>query len=223
MMHQLKDKIKIIFLYLFLLFSLSTIFNLETINSLGNFFKVKKIAIKDDIYRQEFINMIDQNIFYIRKENIIKVIEKFPILEKFKINKIYPNEISITLEETKPLAKIIIKNEIFIIGLNGNLFKGKNINYDIPIIEGNVELKKINSFLGKIQSSKFDISFIDKITFYPSNRWDIFFKNKTIIRLPSQNVNESLKHAQALFYEEDFKNKIIDLRIKNKIIVSNEY
>ena len=222
MMHQLKDKIKIIFLYLFLLFSVSTIFNLEATNSLGTFFKVKEIEIKDSIYRQEFIKMIDQNIFYINKESIVNLIEKFPILEKFKINKIYPNTISITLEETKPLAKIIIKNEMFIIGLNGNLFKGKNINYDVPIIEGNLELKKINSFLEKIQSSKFDLSFIDKIIFYPSNRWDIFFKNKTIIRLPSQNINESIKHAQVLFYKEDFKNKIIDLRIKNKVIVSNE-
>ena len=221
MMHQLKDKIKIIFLYLFLLFSVSTIFNLEATNSLRNFFKIKEIDIEDNIYRQEFIKMIDQNIFYIKKENIVNVIKRFPILEKFKINKIYPNKISITLEETKPLAKIIIKNEIFIIGLNGNLFKG-NINYDIPIIEGNLELKKINFFLEKIQSSKFDLSLIDKIIFYPSNRWDIFFKNKTIIRLPSQNINESIKHAQVLFYKEDFKNKIIDLRIKNKIIVSNE-
>ena len=166
--------------------------------------------------------MIDQNIFYIKKESVVNLIEKFPILEKFKINKIYPNTISITLEETKPLAKIIIKNEIFIIGLNGNLFKGKNINYDVPIIEGNLELKKINSFLEKIQSSKFDLSSIDKITFYPSNRWDIFFKNKTIIRLPSQNISKSIKHAEVLFYKEDFKNKIIDLRIKNKVIVSNE-
>ena len=221
MMHQLKDKIKIIFLYLFLLFSVSTIFNLEATNSLRNFFKIKEIDIEDNIYRQEFIKMIDQNIFYIKKENIVNVIKRFPILEKFKINKIYPNKISITLEETKPLAKIIIKNEIFIIGLNGNLFKG-NINYDIPIIEGNLELKKINFFLEKIQSSKFDLSLIDKIIFYPSNRWDIFFKNKTIIRLPSQNINESIKHAQVLFYKEDFKNKIIDLRIKNKVIVSNE-
>ena len=167
MMHQLKDKIKIIFLYLFLLFSVSTIFNLEATNSLGNFFKVKEIDIKDSIYRQEFIKMIDQNIFYIKKESIVNLIEKFPILEKFKINKIYPNTISITLEETKPLAKIIIKNEIFIIGLNGNLFKGKNINYDIPIIEDNIELKKINFFLEKIQSSKFDLSLVDKIIFYP--------------------------------------------------------
>lgn len=221
MMHQLKDKIKIIFLYLFLLFSVSTIFNLEATNSLRNFFKIKEIDIEDNIYRQEFIKMIDQNIFYIKKENIVNVIKRFPILEKFKINKIYPNKISITLEETKPLAKIIIKNEIFIIGLNGNLFKG-NINYDIPIIEGNLELKKINFFLEKIQSSKFDLSLIDKIIFYPSNRWDIFFKNKTIIRLPSQNINESIKHAQVLFNQEDFKNKIIDLRIKNKVIVSNE-
>ena len=161
MMHQLKDKIKTIFLYLFLLFSVSTIFNLEATNLLGTFFKVKEIDIKDNIYRQEFKKMIDQNIFYIKKESIINVIKQFPILEKFKINKIYPNKISITLEETKPLAKIIIKNEIFIIGLNGNLFKGKNINYDIPIIEGNLELKKINFFIEKIQSSKFDLSLVD--------------------------------------------------------------
>ena len=199
MMHQLKDKIKTIFLYLFILFSVYTIFNLEATNTLGTFFKVKEIDIKDNIYRQEFKKMIDQNIFYIKKESIVNVIKQFPILEKFKINKIYPNTLSITLEETKPLAKIIIKNEMFIIGFNGNLFKGKNINYDIPIIEGNLELKKINFFLGKIQSSKFDLSLIDKIIFYPSNRFYRFIKNKTIIRLPSQNIKESIKHAQVLF------------------------
>ena len=86
MMHQLKDKIKTIFLYLFLLFSVSTIFNLEATNSLGTFFKVKEIDIKDNIYRQEFKKMIDQNIFYIKKESIVNVIKQFHILktkEKF--------------------------------------------------------------------------------------------------------------------------------------------
>ena len=57
--------------------------------------------------------------------------------------------------------------------------------------------------------------------FFPSKRWDIEIKNGIIIKLPKSNVKKSLNQSFELLNDEKFKNiKIIDIRIKNQIILN---
>ena len=219
---QLIDKIKKIPIYIILLFFLSTTYNSQLAKNLNEIFKIKKVEIKNNLYKQEFSNLIDQNIFKINKKHVMNNIIKFPILEKFKINKIYPNTISISLIETKILAKFYIKEDLFYIGANGNIFKIKNDNHKVLLIEGNYNLNKFNLFLKNIMISNLNFDSIEKLIFYPSYRWDVVFENKTILKLPNKELQKNLQTAEILLQKDEFKGKVIDLRINNKVIVSNE-
>ena len=206
MMHQSIDKIKRIFIYILIFLFASTIFNFQILNSFLKLFKINKIQIKNIAYQKEFNFFEGQNIFNLNKRDVINVIAKFPNIEKFKINKIYPNQIRISLFETKPIGKI---------------FKGKD-SKNLPLIEGTLEMNKINNFLKKIQLSTFSLNKMEKLVYYPSNRWDVIFNDKTILKLPSEQITTNIKRAEILLSTKDFKSKVIDLRIKDKLILYNE-
>ncbi len=221
MIHQPTDKIKKIFVYILIFLFVSTIFNFQILNSFFKLFKINKIEIKNIAYQREFNFFVGQNIFNINKKDAISVIKKFPNIEKYKINKIYPNQIRISLFETKPIGKIFKNNELFIIGSNGKIFKGKD-SKNLPLIEGTLEMNKINNFFKKIQLSTFNLNKIKKLVYYPSNRWDIIFKDKTIVKLPSEQLTTNIKRAEILLRTKEFKSKVIDLRIKDRLILYNE-
>ena len=221
MMHQSIDKIKRIFIYILIFLFASTIFNFQILNSFLKLFKINKIEIKNIAYQKEFNFFEGKNIFNLNKRDVINVITKFPNIEKYKINKIYPNQIRISLFETKPIGKIFKNNELFIIGSNGKIFKGKD-GKNLPLIEGTLEINKINDFLKKIQLSTFNLNKIEKLVYYPSNRWDVIFNDKTILKLPSEQITTNIKRAEILLRTKDFKSKVIDLRIKDKLILYNE-
>ena len=164
---------------------------------------------------------IPVTVIKVEKGRVIDVITKFPNIEKYKINKIYPNQIGISLFETKPIGKIFKNNELFIIGSNGKTFKGKD-SKNLPLIEGTLEMNKINNFLKKIQLSTFNLNKMEKLVYYPSNRWDVIFNDKTILKLPSEQITTNIKRAEILLRTKDFKSKVIDLRIKDKLILYNE-
>ena len=79
-------------------------------------------------------------------------------------------------------------------------------------------LKKI------IDESKFQFEQIESFYYFPSNRWDIKTKDGFLIKLPEKNIAESLKFVTLIKIKEEFKDKkIIDLRISNQIVLSNEW
>ena len=219
-MHQSTDKIKRILIYILIFLFASTIFNFQILNSFLKLFKINKIEIKNITYQKEFNFFEGQNIFNLNKRDVINVVIKFPNIEKYKINKIYPNQIRISLFETKPIGKIFKNNELFIIGSNGKIFKGKD-GKNLPLIEGTLEMNKINNFLKKIQLSTFSLNKMEKLVYYPSNRWDVIFNDKTILKLPSEQITTNIKRAEILLRTKDFKSKVIDLRIKDKLILYN--
>ena len=116
MMPQLIDKKKKIYIYFFLLFFLSTIFNFNIKNFFEKNFKIINLESDDDFQVIELNNLINQNILNLNKNEIINYLENYPILNSFKINKVYPNTLKIELNKTKHLAKIIRNNKIFYIG-----------------------------------------------------------------------------------------------------------
>ena len=221
MTHQPTDKIKRIFIYILIFLFVSTVFNFQIFNSFLKLFKINKIEIKNIDYQKEFNSLVGQIIFNINKKDVISVITKFPNIEKYKINKIYPNQIRISLFETKHIGKIFKNNEFFIIGSNGKTFKGED-SKNLPFIEGTLEMNKINNFLKKIQLSNLSLNKMEKLVYYPSNRWDVIFKDKTILKLPSKQITTNIKRAEILLRKKDFESNVIDLRIKDRVILYNE-
>ncbi len=73
-----------------------------------------------------------------------------------------------------------------------------------------------------IDESQISFEEIESLYFFLSKRWDLKLRNNMIIKLPNDNIKESLKLASEFLYNNEFKDiKIIDARIKNQIILND--
>ena len=102
------------FIALFLLIILSTYNFTLNPNFIPNL-NIKKIIVKnneiinDDEIRKKLSFLYETNILFSDFDTIEKKIKEIDFIESFKIKKVYPNEIQITIREKKPIA--IIQNK----------------------------------------------------------------------------------------------------------------
>ena len=223
-MQQRKSK-KII-VYLFLLFLVGSINNINlnnlkfrdinNINIIGLNVNEKEILLKK-------IKSLDlDNIFFVNKKNIIDKIELNSLVEKYFIFKRYPSSLDINIEKTNFLAKINKNGKIFYLGSNGKLTKNDYSNNQLPFIFGNPDVIDFFRIKEIINKSKIPYTEIKNLYYFPSKRWDLELKDNTIIKLPNENTNLALKLALEFLYKNEFKdNKIIDARIKYQIILDD--
>jgi len=223
-MHQRKGK-KIL-IYFFLFFVVGSIQNIE-LNNL-RFNKIKNINVSglgnydDLILLQEIENLNLINIFLIDKNEISKKINLNNLVEKYEIFKRYPSSLDIKIQKTKFLAKINDSGKIFLVGSNGKLSENNFHNNQLPFIFGNPKIQEFLDFKKNIELSKFSYDEIENLYFFPSKRWDLKLKNNIIIKLSKDYVKESLQLAFEFLHNNNFKDiKIIDVRIKNQIILND--
>ena len=226
MMPQLIDKKKKLFIYFFVFFLLSTTSN-KFINNLEfSLFSVGKIDVSglsnDDNFKvtNDLNRILFQNIFFINKDNLIKILSKNNLIETFYIKKVYPNLLKIDLKKTTFIAITNNNNQNFFIGTNGKLIKYKDSDKVLPFVFGKVNYANFLEFKKIIDKSEINFKKIHSIYFFPSNRWDIKTSDGTLIKLPEKNLSQALKIAYKIMSAEQFKiNNFIDLRVLNHIII----
>ena len=229
-MLQQIDKKKKLFIYLFLLVFLTTINNLSL--SKSGYLKLKINQIK--VYglndesnfniSKEFNRLISQkNLFFIDKNYFTNVLEKNSLVHSFKVKKIYPNTIEVKIKKTKFLAVTNYNGKKFFIGSNGKLINFQTYDKNLPYVFGKVKIKEFIKFTKIIVNSKFNFEEISELYFFPSGRWDIKTNKDILIKLPQKNLLKVLNLSYQMTTNENFKNKkIIDLRIYNNVISTNE-
>ena len=164
------------------------------------------------------------NIFFIDGQVLIDQINNYNFIENFNIIKFYPSKILIKLEKTEFLAKTIQNNKYFFIGSNGNFinFEKFNDEVNLPIVYGKFTTKQFLKFNKIIKNIDLDHNIINEIFFYPSGRVDIKTSNNLIIKFPLENVKEAIIIANKILNNKNYNNNIIDLRVPNQLILSNE-
>ena len=227
MMHQLIDKKKYL-LYLSILLLLSTINSQSLINS--KFFKIKDIEILEDklninnslkeIIEDNLTIFIDQNIFLLDKKKIEKKISDNNWISNYLIQKKYPSKLIVNLKKTEPIAKIIVDNEILYIGSNFKLIKSKTQFNDLPNIFGKPKLDQFENLINNLNLSSLRYKDISEIYYLKSGRWNLKIQNEVIIKLPKDNILESLNLVNKILENKNISSKnTIDLTVKNQIIV----
>ena len=226
-MHQLIDKKKYL-LYLSILLLLSTINSLSLINS--KFFKIKNIKILEDksninnslkeIIEDNLTIFKDQNIFLLDKKKIEKKISDNNWISNFSIQKKYPSKLIVNLRKTEPIAKIIVDNEIFYVGSNFKLIKSKIQFNDLPNIFGKPKINEFKKLITNLNLSSLSYRDISDIYYLKSGRWNLKIQNNVIIKLPKDNILESLNLVKKILDNKNIISKnTIDLTVKNQIIV----
>ena len=228
MMLQLIDRSKI-YVYLALLLILLSVHNLNSINFINNFFKIKKIIVNNDIgenFNKEILASLNKfynfNIFTVNSDEISNVLNDFSIISEYKIKKQYPSVIKIDLKKTNILAYYFENNQKTFLGENGKkIINKKYTNRDLPLIVGEVDIKKFLELKKKLINNGFKLNDFDKFYFFKSNRWDLLYKNRITIKLPIDDLNFSINLLKDIIQNSNENNiKIIDLRIKNRVILS---
>ena len=223
-MHQRKSK-KIL-IYFFLLFLVGSINNIN-INNL-KFQSVKNINVTglenedNSIISKKIKNLKLDNIYLINKKDLNTLIESNNLVEKYFIFKKYPSSLDINIDKTSFLARISKNGKIYDLGSNGKLIENKYSNNQLPFVFGNPEIIEFFNIKKIIDESQISFEEIKSLYFFLSKRWDLELRNNIIIRLPNDNIKESLKLASEFLHNNEFKDiKIIDARIKNQIILND--
>tara|TARA_A100001015_G_scaffold290063_1_gene362649 strand:+ start:570 stop:1241 length:672 start_codon:yes stop_codon:yes gene_type:complete len=222
-MHQRKGK-KIL-IYLFILIFAGSINN--TALTKIEFENIKNISISG-LNDEENLNILNdikdldlKSIFIINKNEISKIINSNNLVEKYEITKKYPHSLDIKITKTNFLAKINSNGQIYLVGSNGKLSDIKFSDKELPYIFGKPEINEFLKFIDIIYQSKFSLNEIENLYFFPSKRWDLELKNKTILKLSKDLTQFSLNEVFEILNDKNFHNiKVVDARIKNQIILN---
>ena len=168
-------------------------------------------------------NMKLGNLFFIEKANIIKIINSNELVEKYSVFKKYPSSLKIDIIKTDFLAYIKKDNKNFLLGSNGKLIKSREINKNLPYIFGDFNNSDFFNLKKNIDESNFKFEEVKNLFYFKSGRWDIETFSGLIVKLPKDNVVQSLNLLIDILDKLD-SNKIskIDLRQKNQIIINEQ-
>ena len=230
MLRSIDKKIKIIF-YIFLILFLST-FNNTNIHELKkNFFLIENIKINGlnekltlDI-NSKLEKYLRGNLLLLNKEFIQNDMNEFPFIESYTIFKKYPSQIILNIKETELIAKTFDNNKIEYIGSNGKII-GEDYYENkkkLPNVFGNFKTSELLRVFLLLENNNFLLSEITDLYYFNSGRWDVKFKNNLLIKLPINKLDNSINIAKKFIEKEKItENIIIDLRVANQVIISNE-
>ena len=221
---------KKIYFYIFSLIFLTTIINTNLLNFINNKFFIKKIEINSidhDITDEVLIklnHLLNKNIFTINKTLVLKELNNLNYIENLNIKKKYPSILEVNVNKTEILAITYINQKKFFLGKNGKLisFKDLKVPNPLPIIFGNFSVKDYFLIKKKLEIYDIDISKITKYYFHKNKRWDIYFNDNIVIKLPNKDISDALKLYKKFLNSNKIKpNAIIDLRVNNRLVLTN--
>ena len=221
---QLSLSKKIIF-YIFLIIFLSTL-NSKHVSEIRfkNVDQITVIGLQEN-EKQDLLNDLQllnlNNIFFLKKFEIMNKLEANKLIENYEIFKKYPSSIVIKVNKTKFLANVFNNGKSFVLGSNGKLIESIEKKSNLPNIFGEYDKDSFFNLLKSIKNSNFRISNIKNLYFFKSGRWDIETKLDVIIKLPKDNLKNSLNLSLDILNNNVFKKvKILDLRQHNQIIIN---
>ena len=160
------------------------------------------------------------NLFFLDEKKIKKILNSNNLIEKSFIFKKYPSTLDIKVYKTIFLAQLKKKDDIFFLGSNKKLIKSNKIRKDIPFIFGDFRIENFFQLKKAITKSNFDFNKIKNLFFFKSGRWDIEIESGLLIKLPRENIQQSLELSQKILDKDDKKIKIIDLRQHKQVIIN---
>ena len=219
-----------LYLYLFFLIFLSSIFNFKFLENYQDMFILKNININGVSYKEkkyieeELYKLKNTNIFKITENKVLDILTKFNFIDSIYVNKVIPSSININISKTDILAKTFINGEVFYIGKNGKFINPNQIfeQYKTATVFGEFEIKEFLNLYNILNNQKLEIGNIEQYYYFKNRRWDLVFSNKLVLKLPSKNKSDSIKIYKQLLNNDNLTNiKIVDLRVINQIIMTN--
>lgn len=214
-----------ILLYIFLFLIIGTLNNKDfNINNLINENEIIVFGL-DEKNNQEIVNKLKllqlSNSFFLDKNKIEEIVKSNDLVEKYSVFKEYPSSLKIKIDKTDFFAQVIKNDIYFLLGSNGNLIKTNELNKNIPVIVGDFNIENFMNIKKAADESNFNFFSIKKLFSYNSGRWDLELVSGILVKLPRNDILESLNFLALMLIENNEKKiNMIDLRQKNQIVIN---
>ena len=203
--------------------------NYNVLNDFKKFFLISNIQIKTNFTKidkkilTQINYLFDKNIFFIKKNHVLENLTDLNFLENIEIKKNYPSTILIKATKTNIIGMTYLNQKKYYVGLNGRFIYSENLSVEkkVPLIFGIFQISEYIELLSILKKQNINAESISKFYFHKNKRWDLYFKDNTIIKLPNTKIEKAIENYKSL--KKDIKpNTIIDLRIANRIIIKND-
>ena len=95
--------------------------------------------------------------------------------------------------------------------------------YNLPQVFGRFQINEFLKLQETLIKNGFELNNLKKYFYYKSKRWDIQNNMNITLMLPYRDLDKSLKYYKSFLKNNKISsNQIIDLRMPNKIIITNE-
>ncbi len=227
----MQRKIKIINIVSFSLIciSLITIFVfLKFPSLLNNSFQIKNVIIEGS--EKSNISEIENNVTEFKGNliglnfNTIKeIVESSEWVKRASIKKVLPSTLKINVTENNPYAIYFQEGKSFLIDLDGSIITEINLNNyedDLLFVRGENSPELLEQLIRDISIAFPNLTkTLEEVEFIEKRRWNLKLNNKLLVKLPDENIQQSLKNLKQLFEEQEvMESNIIeiDLRIRGR-------
>ena len=227
----MQRKIKIINIASFslILISLIAIFVfLKFPSLLNNSFQIKNVIIegseKSNISEIENnVTELQGNLIGLNFNSIKEIVESSEWVKRASIKKVLPSTLKINVTENDPYAIYFQEGKSFLIDLDGSIITEINLNNyedDLLFVRGENSPELLEQLIRDISIAFPNLTqTLEEVEFIEKRRWNLKLNNKLLVKLPDENIQQSLKNLKQLFEEQEvMESNIIeiDLRIQGR-------
>ena len=227
----MQRKIKIINIVSFSLIIISLIAIFVFLNFpslLNNSFQIKNVIIegseKSNI--SEIENNVTEfkgNLIGLNFNSIKEIVESSEWVKRASIKKVLPSTLKINVTENDPYAIYFQEGKSFLIDLDGSIITEINLNNyedDLLFVRGENSPELLEQLIRDISIAFPNLTqTLEEVEFIEKRRWNLKLNNKLLVKLPDENIQQSLKNLKQLFEEQEvMESNIIeiDLRIQGR-------
>ena len=195
---------------------------------LNNSFQIKNVIIegseKSNI--SEIENNVTEfkgNLIGLNFNSIKEIVESSEWVKRASIKKVLPSTLKINVTENDPYAIYFQEGKSFLIDLDGSIISEINLNNyedDLLFVRGENSPELLEQLIRDVNIAFPDLTqTLEEVEFIEKRRWNLKLNNKLLVKLPDENIQQSLKNLKQLFEEQEvMESNIIeiDLRIQGR-------
>ena len=152
-----------------------------------------------------------------------EIVESSEWVKRASIKKVLPSTLKINVTENDPYAIYFQEGKSFLIDLDGSIITEINLNNyedDLLFVRGENSPELLEQLIRDISIAFPNLTqTLEEVEFIEKRRWNLKLNNKLLVKLPDENIQQSLKNLKQLFEEQEvMESNIIeiDLRIQGR-------
>ena len=184
--------------------------------------KTKKSALLQALQVSEGDNILAINITEMKDR-----INKLPWVKSARIERHFPNKISLTLFERTPMARWQTNRMLKLIDVHGDVIPIVDLTRfsNLPIIIGKNAPKIAGQILNTLSNEPHLFRRVKSLTLVSDRRWDVQLDNQINVHLPEKNPGKAWAHLATVEQGHNiFGDQVqgIDMRLENQLIIKIE-